>query len=388
MAKTDGDPSRLLFFLPTFTFGGAERTSLNLLGGINRDNFRITLVTSKEIFSYFRHLEIEQYIPIEEVGIKVWFHDIRSFLKDIGHVARMLKKENPDLAFGMMHYPSSLLVCAKKLHNIRMKVIVSPRGPSVEYLRHFEPGLKRKIFLRFLFRFFCRHADGIIVASEGMRRECVRHYRARADAVVVVPNSVDIEDIQEKSGKDTDLNIPEGFHVITTSGRLEMEKNFPFLLRAFSAARAQRAMKLVIIGEGSERKMLQALALELKISEDVIFTGYQKNPFRFLRRSDLFVHTCLFEGFANAIIEAMACRVPVVAVNCPYGPRDIIQHGENGFLVDMNDQKSLVNALLLLTDSKALREEVAGKGFKRAREFSVDRMVKGYEQFFTKVIQN
>jgi glycosyltransferase involved in cell wall biosynthesis len=203
----------------------------------------------------------------------------------------------------------------------------------------------------------------------------------------VIPNSVDIEDIQKKSGEETDLHIPEGFQVITTSGRLEREKNFPFLLKAFCAARAKEMLKLVIIGDGSERKMLHALAQELGVSEDVIFTGDQKNPFRFIQRSDLFVHTCLFEGFANAIIEAMACKVPVVAVNCPYGPRDIIRHGENGFLVDMHDEKSLVETLLMLAGNKELRDKVAGKGVERAMEFSIERMVQGYTQFFAKVVQ-
>jgi glycosyltransferase involved in cell wall biosynthesis len=379
---------RLFFFLPTFTFGGAERTSLNLLNGIDKKGFSITLVTSGKIYSHFRHLEVEKFIPIEDLGMHVWFQDVKHFLQDIRKVAMLLKKENPELAFGMMHYPSSLLVAAKRLYRIKLKIIVSPRGPSVEYLRYFEPRLKRKLFLRFLFGFFCRHADGIIVASEGMKQECIGHYHAHPDRVSVIPNSVDFDDIRNKSAEETDLHISEGFQVIATSGRLEREKNFPFLLRAFSAARAEKRLKLVIIGDGSERKMLHTLAQELGVSEDVIFTGYQKNPFRFIQRSDLFVHTCLFEGFANAIIEAMACKVPVIAVNCPYGPRDIIRHGENGFLVDMDDEGSLVQTLLMLTGDKELTDKVAGKGFARAMEFSIGRMVQGYEQFFTEVVQN
>lgn len=378
---------KLLFLLPTYTFGGAERTSLNLLNGIDKNRFRICLVTSKNIFQHFRHIDIEKFISIEDLGIDVWFKTVRRFVHDMKKVGSLLKTEKPDLAFGMMHYPSSLLVFAGKLYNLNVKVIVSPRGPSTEYLRHFEHKFLRKAYLKWIFGFLCRYADGIVVSSMGMKKECIRDYHAIPDRVEVIPNSIDVNDIKTKAEEELDIDMPAEFKFISTSGRLEREKNIPILLKAFSKLRKKENVKLFVIGDGSERRNLEKLSHELDIREDVIFAGYQNNPYKFIRRSDIFVHTCLFEGFANVIIEAMACKVPVIAVNCPYGPRDIIKHGENGFLVPMDDEKALIDVLLMLANNKELRDFIAEKGFERAMDFSVKKMVDGYHRFFDKVVQ-
>jgi glycosyltransferase involved in cell wall biosynthesis len=97
------------------------------------------------------------------------------------------------------------------------------------------------------------------------------------------------------------------------------------------------------------------------------------------------VHTCLFEGFANAIIEAMACAVPVIALDCHYGPRDIIRHRENGLLVPMNNEEALVDAVMTLLREKPLQENIAKRGLERAHDFSMTSMVQSYEKFFHQI---
>ena len=378
-------PFKLLFVLPTFVFGGAERTSLNLLTGIDKNKFRISLVTSKTIFKYFQDVDIEKFVALEDVGIDIWFNSWKRFIQDTKRIANLLRLENPDLAFGMMHYPSSLLVFAKHFYSLKTKVIASPRGPSTEYLRYFEGKLLRKMYLKGIFTFFCRYADGLVVASSGMREECIKDYHAFPERVKVIPNSVNSEEVRIKALERNDLDIPPEFRIISALGRLEKEKNFQFLLRAFSALRKKEKAKLLIIGDGTERKNLERLSQDLNIEEDMLFVGYQRNPYSFIRMSDIYVHTCLFEGFANAIIEAMACGVPVVALNCNYGPRDIIRQGENGFLIPMDDEIALVDAIIELSHNQRLRDDLVRRGHERAGDFSVDDMVKNYEEFLLQV---
>lgn len=379
------DVIKLLFLFPTYTFGGAERTSLNLLKGIDKTRFRICLVTSRDIFRHFRHIDIEKFLPIEDLGIDVWFSSLSRFMHDIPRVASLLRTENPDLAFGMMHYPSSLLVFANKIYNLRMKVIASPRGPGTDYLKFFEQKIFRKIYLRIIFSFFCRYADGLLVASHGLKDECVRHFYADSANIAVVPNSVDFHDVRIKAEENIDMDFPAGYQLISVSGRLEQAKNIPLLLKAFSVVRMSAKVKLLIIGDGVERQSLEKLSHELNIAEDVVFMGYQANPYKFIKRTDVFVHSSISEGFANAIIEAMACGVPVVAANCNYGPRDIIKHGENGFLVPMNDEGALADAVIALLKNKDLRDNIVRKSLERAKDFSIDDMVKGYERFISRV---
>ena len=378
---------KLLFLLPTFVFGGAERTSLNLLKEIDKGIFRVCLVTSRGVYQHFQHIDLEKFLPVEDLGIDVWFNSLTRFIRDIKRVASLLKREDPDIAFGMMHYPSSLLVFAKRLYHLKVKVVVSPRGPSVEYLRYFEHKFFRKTWLKGIFTFFCKYADGLVVSSHGMKQECISHFHANKERIKVVPNSVDLYDVKIKAEEDIDVDIPAGSGLISTSGRLEKEKDIPFLLRAFSLVRKREDIRLMIIGDGTERKNLERLCYELNIRKDVIFLGFQSNPYKFIKRSNIFVHACLFEGFANAIIEAMACGVPVVAVDCPYGPREIIRHKENGFLVPMNHEKALADAILMLVNNRELRDTIAKRGLKRAMDFSIKKMVHGYEDFFYKIAQ-
>lgn len=378
---------RILYLLPSFTFGGAERTSLNLLQGVDKSRFRICLVTSQAMFPYFRHIDIEKFYPIEDLGIGVWFDTFRRFVRDVNKVASLLKETKPDLAFGMMHYPAALLAFAKKFHTPNLKVIASPRGPSLEYLQHFEHKVLRRTYLKRIFRFFCRNSDGLVVASTGMKEECVRHFGASPMRVTVIPNSVDSADIAKKAKEEASLDIPPGFRTVVTAGRLEHEKNIPFLLHAFSEARKHDKLKLVVIGDGTERENLHRLSHALGIGGDVLFAGYQTNPYKFIRASDLFVHTCLFEGFANVIIEAMACGIPVIAADCPYGPRDIITHGIDGFLVPMNDKEALAVMIGTLVRDEALRTRITQKGYERAKDFSMNTMAEGYERFFSMIIE-
>jgi len=376
---------KLLFLLPSFTFGGAERTSLNLLRGIDKSRFRVCLITSRKIFSYFEHIEIEKFLAVEDLGIETWFGSLKTFIRDIRSIALLIKREQPDLAFGMMHYPSSLLVFAKKIFRFSAKVIVSPRGPSKEYLRYFEAKMIRKLSLKLIFSFFCKYADGIVVSSEGMKEECVKNFHAVSERVRVIPNSLDFSEIAIKAEEKADLEISAGIPVISVSGRIEREKNLPYLLRAFCAVRKKKEARLLFIGDGKERNNLERISQELSIGSDVIFVGYQSNPYKFIKNSDIFVHTCLFEGFANSIIEAMACGVPVIAVDCPYGPRSIITHGKNGLLVPMDDEETLADAILKLLNDRGLRNALVAEGYQRAADFSVGKMVEGYEGFFNRI---
>jgi len=376
---------KLLFLLPSYVFGGAERTSLNLLSGLDKKKFSVSLVTSRKLYPNFQDVHLEKFIPIEDTGIDVWFKSPYRFIKDVSRIASLLKREKPDIAFGMMHYPSALLVFAKKFYKLNCRTIVSPRGPSIEYLKHFENKILRKVYLKFVFSFFCNYADGIVVASRGMREECIRYFHAKKNKIVVVPNSVNISEVALKSKEKVNLNIPSEYKILSASGRLEKEKNLPFLLQAFFKIRQHEKVKLIIIGDGTERYNLEKLAKELQVFEDIIFTGYQINPYKYISISDIFIHTCLFEGFANSIIEAMACGVPVISVNCPYGPGSIINNGENGLLIPPGNESSLVRAVLQLLYDENLRQRLILNSAVIVKKFSIDTMISGYENFIEKI---
>jgi glycosyltransferase involved in cell wall biosynthesis len=133
---------------------------------------------------------------------------------------------------------------------------------------------------------------------------------------------------------------------MTGAGRLTRQKDFATLLRAFALVLKRRPVRLLLLGDGPERKRLESLAAELGISAVVDFYGFVANPFPFIARSDLFVLSSAWEGFGNVLVEAMALGVPVVSTDCPSGPREILHDGTLGPLVAVADHTALAEAIL------------------------------------------
>jgi len=124
-------------------------------------------------------------------------------------------------------------------------------------------------------------------------------------------------------------------------GELGSRKDFPTLIRAFAQVRLRFPCRLVILGRGGQRQVLQSLARELGVAEDVDLPGFQANPYGFLAHAALFAFTSLWEGLGFALIEALAVGTPVVSTDCPSGPREILQGGRYGRLVPVGDAQAL-----------------------------------------------
>jgi glycosyltransferase involved in cell wall biosynthesis len=387
-------PVRILFLHPTYTFGGAERTAYNLLANLDLQRFRITLVTSRRIAEHFANIALEKVVFVEDLGIDVWFRpvtfaNLNKLRKDVNIIKTLVLEESPDIAFGMMYYASALLAIAKKWHALRVKVISSPRGPLNAYLDTFYAGNRAdRLFWKLSFYSLCHFADGLVVASEGTKTECIRDYKASAGNAVVVHNGIDADYVRTRATEDAGIPFPHGHTVISTAGRLAYEKNLPLLFESLAKLRETENIKLLVIGDGPQRRELEQCTSDFAIQEDVSFLGFQENPYKFIARSHIFVHTCMLEGFGNVMVEALACGVPVIATDCPYGPREIIRDRESGILVPVNDVNTLARTIQEVIHNRNLRETLALNAPQRASNFSVQNMVKGYADFFEQMIES
>jgi Glycosyltransferase len=190
---------------------------------------------------------------------------------------------------------------------------------------------------------------------------------------------------KDKPGKIEHPCFKDNIPVIIAFGRLIPRKGFVDLIKAFHLVCSQLPSRLVFIGEGDERQRLEELVAKLHLKESVLFLGYQENPFKFIGQSRIFVLSSHREGFANVIIEAMACGAPVISTRCPSGPDEIISDGENGLLVPVGDVDALAEAILKLLKDEPLRKRLAEAGRRRAEDFGVEKMVAEYERVFEEV---
>jgi glycosyltransferase involved in cell wall biosynthesis len=207
----------------------------------------------------------------------------------------------------------------------------------------------------------------------------------REDQVVVIPNGV--EDLLARSGalrqtRRDELGIGAETVLLGTVARLYRQKNLPLLLRSAAKLSSARPWKVVIVGDGPERARLVALARDLRLSERLIWLGSRKDVGGWLAAMDIFVHTADFEGMPNAVMEAMAMALPVVASNVD-GNRELIRIGVSGYLVSPGDACAFAEQIQQLVDNPDHAREVGKKAHHEVLErFSMARMVRAYDQLF------
>src|SRR5438552_18560091 len=138
------------------------------------------------------------------------------------------------------------------------------------------------------------------------------------------------------------------------AGRLAVSKNYTLLLEALALQRPRVPARLFILGQGDEDRAIRALVAAHGLDEAVVLGGFQKNPWKYIARADVFALTSHYEGFGNVLVEAMACGVPVVATSSP-GTREIVSVGIDGLLVDRHDRAALAAALERVLADEDLR---------------------------------
>ena len=368
-------------------FGGAERTTANLLQYLERRHFHRVTLAAPNILRPLLPPHYDDFHDTADYGLAGGFEDSRKLWADGQRTAALLRAIRPDVALGMMHYPSALVALGRRLNGGRMKVIASFRGPFFEYMRYHERGFRRRLFLRAAVAGTALFADRVIVPSQGTADELQRRFFTPAGRIAVIPNGIDLVATARATQSDipelADLNRDET-PVLCAIARLAPEKNLGLLLEAFRRIRATRPASLLILGDGPERTALETRIAAWGLAGAVRFLGHRDNVYPYLSRADVFIHTCQFEGFGYTMLEALACGAAVVATDCPYGPREVLGGGEYGLLTPPNDPEALAAAVLrLLADPKGRRALAAG-GLARARELSVQRMARAYEAEFLK----
>ena len=167
---------------------------------------------------------------------------------------------------------------------------------------------------------------------------------------------------------------PNSPPVILGVGRLEMQKDFATLIRAFAKVQSQRPARLMILGEGISRPQLEALVRELGVAENVTLPGFVANPYAYMARSAVFVLSSLFEGLPTVLIEAMAAGTSVVSTDCKSGPAEILERGLYGKLVPVGDIEAMAKAIISTLD----RPVDAVLLQQKAAEFSLKKSVAQY----------
>lgn len=236
---------------------------------------------------------------------------------------------------------------------------------------------------------YMRKCQHIVVPSESMKEILTRDYGLQ-DRYTVIPTGIDLEPYLSADG--SDLRTRKNWQndiVLVSIGRLAPEKNWETLLRAAATVYRDRSdLRLVLIGDGPDKAVLQDLAAELGTAERVTFTG--ELPFSqvpsYLKAADLFGFTSVTETQGLVTMEAMAAGLPVVAVDGS-GTRDIVDNGEQGFLVP-NDAEALASSIIKLLESPERMAHFSANALEKAKTFDVNYLAKKLIGVYEQAIQD
>ncbi|MCU0594462.1 MAG: glycosyltransferase [Desulfobacterota bacterium] len=331
-----GATQRLALFLPSLAGGGAEKRMLNLAAEFARRGHAVDMLLSKSEGAY-----------LGSVPPRVRVIDLHASrpLTAIPALARYLSSEKPQALLSTITSANLAAVLASQLSAVKTRCVLCEASNLSIELRQ-SPAHNRFLMPLLLRRFFPK-AHALVAVSHGVADDLARVTGIPRRSIRVIYNPVVCADLLAKSREPTEhpwlQNGP--LPVIVAMGRLTRQKGFSTLLRAFALVRERLPSRLIILGEGEERPILQRLSLSLCIDRDVDLPGFVLNPYPFLSRASLFVLSSRWEGLPWVLIEALACGTKVVATDCPSGPREILDNGAYGQLCPVEDVPAMAAAM-------------------------------------------
>jgi glycosyltransferase involved in cell wall biosynthesis len=327
---------RLAFFLPTLEGGGAERVMVHLVAGFAERGFPVDLILASAEGPNLAFVpSCVRVIDMKRSRVLRVTLPLRAYLRS----------ERPAAMLSALNNANVVAMAAAHMGGARPRIVISIHntiGKEMEVQTK-----PRERVMRWLLGRLHHWADGIVAVSEGVADDLARRTPIPRSRIDVIYNPVITPALQEAASAAPphpwfeDVTQP----VVLGVGRLAVQKDFPALVDAFAILRREHKARLVILGEGPERSTIEAVIRRHGLQDCVALPGFVDNPYACMARSAVLALSSRFEGLPTVLIEALAVGTPVVAIDCPSGPREILRDGKFGRLVPPGDTPSLASAI-------------------------------------------
>ena len=287
-----------------------------------------------------------------------------STLKTILYLRKTIKSVKPKSVLSFGEYWNNFVLLSTI--GLRYRVFVSDRSQPDKSLGKFQDCLRQKLYPK---------ATGLILQTEKAKEIYLRNNHHHN--IAVIGNPIRTFNVSQKEIKEK---------IVIMVGRLINSKHQDKLIEIFANI-GNTDWKLMLVGydhlKQKNMDRLKQLAKDLNVDDKVIFTGKHNNVEELYGKSSIFAFTSSSEGFPNVIGEAMMSGLPVVAFDCVAGPSEMIQNGQNGFLVPLFDSKGFEEKLSLLMNDNQLRLKLGDNAKESIKRFSKDRICEDFYDFIT-----
>lgn len=350
---------RVILFIADLSAGGAERVvSILANSWASSETTEVLVVVLFDTQPFYALDPRVRYISLGMKPNAPTMRRLADYVRAARGLRLVLLRERPTFVLSFMNKYN--VFCLAAALGTRTPIIASERDSPTEPGRRFNWALRRM---------FYPQAAGIVTQSEASRQTLLARISCRD--IVVIPNPVNPIGTPNRAAHE---------NVILNVGRLVEKKGQRDLLAAFAALDAPD-WRLVLCGDGPLRQRLEEHARALGIADRVEFTGTVTDVGAQLDRARIFAFPSLFEGFPNALAEAMIAGVPAVSYDCPTGPSELIEHGQSGYLVAVGDVDGLARHLRLLMTDPDRRDRLSRNARKLADKLDATRIAQRYFDF-------
>lgn len=366
---------RVTLIISTLACGGAQRVMSLMANYWAQKEWQVTLLSLDDASSppFF---ELDSRVHLRPLGIysssssltaSVWNN-----LQRMVVLRSAIRESKPDVVISFLYLVNVLVFFATL--GMGLPLIVSERNyPAKDTVPKVWDCMRRWIY---------PFVAGLVVQTERSKKWFSSRVEART---TVIPNPVLLASPEGKTP--TEL-LPKRPAVVAL-GNFYPQKGLDLLLEAFARLKDKNPdWTLMILGEGPLRPELESLRTKLGLNSCVHLPGLVKNPYQILCQADLFVMSSRWEGWSMALAEAMSCGLPVIAADCPVGPREIIHDGIDGVLVPPEDPEALAEVMSRLMSDESERIRLASKAVEITDRFALDKVMSMWEELLNRVMCN
>lgn len=351
------------FCIDSLEMGGAEKLLVDIVNALYETNdYEIHILTKMKSNSYFYNLiknKVKYSFLLEKKAKGIFAKTRESILKKIN-----FKKFSNEVDIIIDFLDGDFYSYMKSIKNKKKIVWLHS---SYKNLLIRKRNIKEKL----------KHYDKILVIADDMEKELLE-MRKDLKNIYKIDNFVDYQEIDKKLNEDLKINFDFKQKYFLTVCRLnEEQKDVKTLIEAFSLYKGEE--KLVIVGDGPDRKILEDLSVEKKLKDKVFFLGMLDNPFPFMKNAEAFILSSKVEGFGLVLVEALYCGAKIISSNCPTGPSQILLNGEAGELFEISNVKELLNKLEIIGDKEYKKDKIEETLTRYTRE--------NFKKNFRKVIE-
>lgn len=353
---------KIMFVMNQMTSGGAERVVSILANKMSQQMDKISLVIT---FESEIHYSLNSEIDVIKFNINTNSSQISRNLLEIKKLINTFKENKPDIIISFIRNVNCIIAA----RIVGIPVIISERNNP-----KYDPKSK---FWRITRKIVYPYADGVVFQTEGARSYFNNSIK-RKSCIIQNPiiDSIPIREHKENYNKE-----------IVTIGRLCNQKDQITLIKAFNKfVKEHNDYKLIIYGEGDLRNKLEEEIKLLGIEEYVDMPGNYKDIHDKIKNAQVFVLSSIYEGYPNALIEAMAIGLPVISTSCEYGPSEIISNYNNGILVPVGDYNELEKEISKLVSDGNIMKKLSENAVKIREDLNVDIIVDKWMEYIIKVI--